>query len=203
MHNLLPVCLLALLVSLGACEKNTEIITHTVVETDTVFVTEYDTIFVQWTDTLVLTDYIHDTAVTFIVLRHAETTGGGTNPVLSAAGLARADALRDMLANVPLAAVFASNFNRTRQTAQPCADAQSLPVTIYDPLNQEPLVDDWLGAYRGKSVLVVGHSNTVPTLLNLFLQQNQYPTLPDTEYDNLFIATVAEKGRATILHFKY
>jgi 2,3-bisphosphoglycerate-dependent phosphoglycerate mutase len=199
---LLP-CLLALTAALPSCEKEPEIITKTVVETDTLIVTQYDTVFIQVTDTLTLTDFIHDTTTTFIVLRHAETTGGGTNPNLSAEGLARANELRRILANVPLAAVFASNYNRTKQTAQPTADDKSLVVNIYDPLNQSPLVDNWLSTYRGKTVLVLGHSNTAPALLNLFLGSNQYANLPDTEYDNLFIATVSEKGRATVLHLKY
>jgi len=195
--------LFVLAFTLPSCEKDPEIITQTVIETDTVFVSHHDTIFVQVTDTLTLTDIVHDTATTFIVLRHAETTGGGTNPNLSTNGLARAEELRRILANVPLAAVFASNYNRTKQTAQPTADDKSLTVNIYDPLNQSPLVDDWLSTYRGKTVLVLGHSNTVPGLLNLFLESNVYPNLPDTEYDNIFIATVSEKGRAKVLHLKY
>lgn len=199
---LLP-CLLALASALCSCEKEPEIITKTVVETDTLIVTQHDTVFIQVTDTLTLTDFIHDTATTFIVLRHAETTGGGTNPNLSTEGLARAEELKRILANVPLAAVFSSNYNRTKQTAQPTADDKSLTVNIYDPLNQSPLVDNWLSTYRGKTVLVLGHSNTAPSLLNLFVGSNQYANLPDSEYDNLFIATVSEKGRATVLHLKY
>ncbi len=199
---LLP-CLLALASALCSCEKEPEIITKTVVETDTLIVTQHDTVFIQVTDTLTLTDFIHDTATTFIVLRHAETTGGGTNPNLSTEGLARAEELKRILANVPLAAVFSSNYNRTKQTAQPTADDKLLTVNIYDPLNQSPLVDNWLSTYRGKTVLVLGHSNTAPALLNLFVGSNQYANLPDSEYDNLFIATVSEKGRATVLHLKY
>ncbi len=196
-------CLIVSIACLPACEKEPETIIQTVTKTDTLFVAQHDTIFLQVTDTLTLTDFVHDTATTFIVLRHAETTGIGSNPNLSTDGLARAEALRRILANVPLSAVFASNYNRTKQTAQPTADDKSLAINIYDPLNQSPLVDDWLETYRGKTVLVLGHSNTVPSLLNLFLGSNTYQNLPDTEYDNLFIATVSEKGRAKVLHLKY
>ncbi|HOY04905.1 MAG TPA: phosphoglycerate mutase family protein [Saprospiraceae bacterium] len=200
---LLAFPLLALMSSLFSCEKDPEIMTQTVVETDTVYVTQHDTIILHATDTLTLTDFIQDTATTFIVLRHAETSGSGSDPNLSAAGMARADELRRILGNVPLAAVFSSNYNRTRQTAQPTATDKSLNVNIYDPLNQSPLVDEWLSAYRGQTVLVLGHSNTVPALLNLFLGSNEYSNLPDTEYNNLFIATVSERGRAKVLHLKY
>ena len=199
---LLPL-LIAFASSLSSCEKDPEIITQTVVETDTLFITAHDTVFIQVTDTLTLTDLVEDTATTFIVLRHAETTGSGTNPSLSTEGQARALELRRILANVPLAAVFSSNYNRTRQTAQPAADDKLLTVNLYDPLNQSPLVDDWLTAYRGKTVLVVGHSNTAPALLNLFLESTAYTNLPETEYDNLFIATVSERGRGKVLHLKY
>lgn len=200
--SLLPI-LIVLSSALFSCEKEPEIITQTIIETDTLYVTQLDTLIIQITDTLTLTNFVQDTATTFIVLRHAETSGGGTNPNLSAEGLARADALRRILTNVPIEAVFASNYNRTKQTAQPTADDKGLVVNIYDPLNQAPLVDQWLNTYRGKTVLVLGHSNTAPALLNLFLGSNQYATLPDTEYDNLFIATVSEKGRAKVLHLKY
>ncbi len=199
---LLPV-FIVLTATLFSCEKEPELITKTVIETDTLFITQHDTLVIQVTDTLTLTNLVQDTATTFIVLRHAETIGGGTNPNLSTEGLARAEELSRILANVPIEAVFASNYNRTKQTAQPTADDKGLIVNIYDPLNQAPLVDQWLNTYRGKTVLVLGHSNTAPALLNLFLGSNQYGTLPDTEYDNLFIATVSEKGRAKVLHLKY
>ena len=195
--------LIALSALLISCEKEPEIITKTVIETDTLYVIQHDTVLLQVTDTLKLTDFVHDTASTFIVLRHAETTGSGTNPNLSTNGLARAEELRRILANVPLAAVFSSNYNRTKQTAQPIADDKSLVINLYDPSNQVLFVDDWLDTYRGKTVLVLGHSNTVPELLNLFLQTNIYPNLPNAEYDNLFIATVSEKGRGKVLHLKY
>lgn len=189
--------------ALFSCEKEPEIITETIIETDTLYVTQYDTVLMHITDTVTLTDFIRDTATTFILVRHAETTGTGSNPNLSSAGLERAEALRRILANVPLAAVFSSNFNRTKQTAQPTATDQSLPLLLYDPLNQSPLADEWLQTYRGRTVLVTGHSNTVPSFLNLLLENNQYADLGESEYDNLFIATVLEKGRVEVLHLKY
>lgn len=188
---------------LFSCEKDPEIITKTVVETDTLYVTQHDTVIIQLTDTVTLTDFIQDTATTFILVKHAETTGIGTNPSLSAAGQARADLLRRMLANVPLTAVFSSNYNRTKQTAQPTATEQSLPLILYDPLNQSPLVDNWLNTYHGQTVLVVGHSNTVPPFLNLLLENEEYAQLGETEFDNFYIATVLEKGRVAVLHLKY
>lgn len=186
-----------------SCEKEPKIITETIVKTDTLYVTRYDTIVQMVTDTLTLTQFIRDTATTFIVLRHAETTGIGSDPALSADGQERAGELMRVLKNIPLGAVYSSNYNRTRQTAQPAAADKGLNVQLYDPLNQNPLINTVLSDHKGGAVLVVGHSNTAPALLNLLSGTNAYPQLPESQYDNLFIVTVFEKGRAKVLHLKY
>ncbi len=188
---------------LFSCEKEPKIITETIFKTDTLYVTQYDTVVQVVTDTLTLTQFIRDTATTFIVLRHAETTGIGSDPALSADGQERANELVRVLKNVVIGAVFSSNYNRTRQTAQSAAADQGLNVEIYDPLNQNPLINTVLSNHKGGAVLVVGHSNTAPALLNLLTGTNAYPQLPESQYDNLFIVTVFEKGRAEVVHLKY
>ncbi|MCB0597886.1 MAG: histidine phosphatase family protein [Lewinellaceae bacterium] len=186
-----------------SCEKSSEIVTNTVIETDTLYITQQDTAFIIVTDTLTLTTFLQDTATTFLLVRHAETDGMGSNPNLSAAGQARAEELRRVLANVPLDAVFSTNFNRTMQTAQPTAEDKSLAITAYDPFNLSPFVEATLAGYHAGAVLVVGHSNTTPSLLNVLVGANTYSNLPETEYDNLFVVTVFEKGRAEVVHLKY
>ena len=178
-----------------SCEKDTEIITETIVKTDTLFVTQ--------TDTLILTELLHDTVTTFILLRHAETAGSGSNPNLSTAGQNRAEELRRIMENVELDAVFSTNFNRTLLTAQPTADDKSLTVSIYDAFNLVPFVDATLSEHHAGAVLVVGHSNTTSSILNTLVGANIYPDLPETEYDNLFVVSVFEKGRAEVVHLKY
>ncbi len=118
---LLPLLLLVLHVALSACEKDPEIITHTIIETDTLVINHYDTVVVTLTDTFTLTEFLHDTATTFILVRHAETTGIGSNPDLSADGLLRATELARVLKNVPLDAAYSTNLLRTTKTAQPTA----------------------------------------------------------------------------------
>ncbi|MCB0529704.1 MAG: histidine phosphatase family protein [Saprospiraceae bacterium] len=203
LSGLLPAFALVCLAALCSCAKEPKVITNTIVETDTLYLVQQDTIFITTTDTLSLTEYVQDTATTFILVRHAETTGAGSDPALSASGQARADELRRILSNVPLSAVYASNFNRTMQTAQPVAQEKSLPVSTYDPLSPGPFADAALATYHAGTVLVVGHSNTVPALLNVLTGTNAWSNLPDTEYDNLFLVTVLEKGRATVVHMKY
>lgn len=180
------------------CDKEPQVITETV--TDTIYVlTQQDTVFQQIIDTLVLAD----TATTIILLRHAETSGAGSNPPLSALGQERAYELARVLGNVPLQAVYATNFLRTSQTAQPTATAKGLTMQLYDPFAPGPLADGILDAYQGQAVLVLGHSNTIPALLNLLTGTNDFTQIPDTQYDNVYVVTVFKVGKATVVHMKY
>ncbi|MFT5165328.1 MAG: 2,3-bisphosphoglycerate-dependent phosphoglycerate mutase [Saprospiraceae bacterium] len=205
--NKVYLSILILLYSIPAlllsCGKDPEIISNTIVEYDTIYVTEQDTLFLTITDTLTLTDFIQDTATTFILVRHAETTGIGSNPDLSATGLIRSEELRRVLSNVPLDAVYSTNFNRTMQTAQPTADDKSLSVINYNPSSLSPFVDNVLMDYYAGAVLVVGHSNTTPSLLNVLVGANIYADLPESAYDNLYVVTVFENGRSEVVHLKY
>ena len=178
---------LALLVILfSSCKKEPEVIIETVTVTDTIVETVID-----------------NSATTFILVRHAEIAGGGTNPNLSAAGLARAEDLKNVLSNVNLDAVFSTTYNRTTQTATPTATDKGLSIQNYDGFDLEPVVDDNIANYPEGAVLVVGHSNTTPALLNLLTGSETYADLPETEFNNLFVVTVYQKGNATVLEMKY
>jgi broad specificity phosphatase PhoE len=186
-----------------SCDKDPDIITETVTVTDTVVVTQVDTVFISLTDTVTITEFMQDTATTFILVRHAETTGSGTNPNLSAAGMARADELARIMGSLSLDAVYSTNFNRTMQTASPVAADQGLTIQSYSGSNLNATADEILGNYPAGKILMVGHSNTTPDFINVLTGTNDYPQLPETEYDNLFIVTVLEKGRAEVLQLKY
>ncbi|GJM34529.1 MAG: hypothetical protein DHS20C18_35300 [Saprospiraceae bacterium] len=205
MKNMLFFCLLLILFAgaFSSCDKDPEVITNTVIETDTLFITNIDTVFITLTDTVTLTEMINDTATTFILLRHAETSGAGSNPNLSTEGVERTAELVRLLKNVSLDAVFSTNYNRTRQTAQPVADDLGLTVDIYDGFTLNPLIDGALVDYHGSAVLVVGHSNTTQDLLNILTGENTFPEIPETQYDNLYLVTVFEKGRSEVVHLKY
>ena len=195
--------LLALLFLFPSCEKDPEIITKTIIKTDTITITSIDTVFLTLTDTVSLTTFIQDTATTFILLRQAETTGTGADPVLSTAGQARAETLRRIMGKITLGSIYSTDYNRTKQTAQPTATEKMLVTNIYNPSALGAFADEVLTNHHGETVLVLGHSNTTPSMLNVLAGTNIYANLPDTEYDNLFIVTVFEKGRVKVLHLKY
>lgn len=97
------------------------------------------------------------------VMRHLNTPKGATNPDLTLEGRAAAEALAKWLAADPPRAVFVSDTKRARQTAAPVAARFGLTPTVYDASDTTRLVASVL-ALQG-TVLVVGHSNTVPDII--------------------------------------
>lgn len=144
---------------------------------------------------------------TIIVLRHAEkdTSAGAkmmaTDPPLSAAGKARAENLVTALKDFTPDAVYSTNYDRTRSTVTPLATKLNLPVQLYDPKNQQAFAEQ-LKTMAGKTIVVVGHSNTVSKLVNLLASVDKYQDLADSVYDLIYIVRITE-GVPTVEIKKY
>ena len=105
-----------------------------------------------------------DTA-TYILVRHAEkATTPPKDPPLTEAGRQRAQRLADGLESTRLDAVYSSAYQRTRQTAAPVARAHELPVIDYTPDDAAAFAARLRADHPRGTVLVVGHSNTLPPL---------------------------------------
>jgi hypothetical protein len=59
-----------------------------------------------------------------------------------------------------------------------------------------------LANHAGQAVLVIGHSDTVPQLIN-HLSGDHMPVINESEFDNLFIVTLTDTGGASITRLKY
>ena len=143
-------------------------------------------------------------AVEFVIVRHAEKAAdAGDDPSLTNAGRARATALAQALAGTPVAAVYSTGYARTRETAQPTAAAHDLPVTPYDA--REP-ADAFAGRLRAAhdrgTVLVVGHSNTVPGLVRALGAPPAAP-MPESEFDRYTVVLVPPGGEPRVLVARY
>ena len=120
---------------------------------------------------------------TIIFVRHAEKAAEpADDPGLSEAGRRRVAELTRQLVDADVVAgidaVYSTPFRRTQETAQPIADALDLPINTYDAADTETVLDTILKNHKGKIVLVVGHSNTVPVLIaNLGASKNVPPTI--------------------------
>lgn len=134
---------------------------------------------------------------TYYLIRHAEKDRSGTeNPGLIAKGKDRAIYWATYFKNIPLDAVYSTDYNRTKQTAAPTATNKSLPVELYDTDNLYNA--QFQEATKGKKVLVVGHSNTTPALVNIILGKNKYQSINDAENAILYKVVVSEKKETTV-----
>ena len=134
---------------------------------------------------------VFDTTV--FIVRHAEKdpTPGLANPLLTAAGQQRAVGLRDLLGqNIMLSAIFSTNTARTQATAQPLADQLKLPIQPYDARQLAVLAARIRREYRGRTVLVVGHSNTILETVEALGAARPVPVIGDNDYDYLLEVTI-------------
>jgi 2,3-bisphosphoglycerate-dependent phosphoglycerate mutase len=128
-------------------------------------------------------------ATTVYIVRHAEKDLSDSNvkdPKLTIEGLKRANDLNTTLEKEKIAAVYSTDYIRTIQTADPVAKRIKKKITIYDPTNITDLVTTVKNQYNGKTVLIVGHSNTVLPMVRAFGGNTKVGEIKDTEYRYLF-----------------
>jgi 2,3-bisphosphoglycerate-dependent phosphoglycerate mutase len=131
---------------------------------------------------------------TYILVRHAEKEAG-QDPALTAAGELRAQKLLEVLKDYSPDVIYSSNYLRTRSTVTPLAKKFGKEIQIYNPGKQAEFAAQLL-EQKGKTIVVAGHSNTVPALANLLLQEKTYADLDDSVYNQFWIVTVTN-GKAT------
>jgi phosphohistidine phosphatase SixA len=151
---------------------------------------------------------------TVFLLRHAERAEEPRqDPPLTEKGTARSQELARLLSTAGIKAIFTSQFARTKLTAEPLAKqlgitptAQTLKSNASNPrqIAEESTKEtvDKIMAHAGGSVLVVGHSNSIPDVIKM-LGGDVTPVIDEKKFDDLFIVTVYAKGKAKVTHLKY
>ncbi|MBE9489947.1 MAG: histidine phosphatase family protein [Bacteroidetes bacterium] len=132
---------------------------------------------------------------TYYFIRHAEKDRSdktNKNPNLIQSGILRAAKWSLVLEHEKFDAVYSTDYNRTKQTAQPTAEMNNVEITIYNPreLNSEEFIKNT----KGKTVLVVGHSNTTPKFVNAVIGNEKYDSIDDSNNANLYIVTISSSG---------
>ena len=141
---------------------------------------------------------------TYYLIRHAEkdrSDKANRNPGLTKKGFFRADRWAELFETVELDAIYSTNYDRTLMTASPTAMAKELEIQLYDPrdLNSE----EFQKATLGKTVLVVGHSNTTPAFVNAIIGQDSYPDMSDSDNMSLYMVTlIGNQSSVQILKVK-
>jgi 2,3-bisphosphoglycerate-dependent phosphoglycerate mutase len=140
------------------------------------------------------TDAQDKQVTTFILVRHAEKmTDGSKDPELSEIGKARALRLANMLKKQSIAAIYSTNYKRTMNTVKPLADQLGQTILQYEPFKDEEIVK-MVNEHKGKTVLIVGHSNNIPWIANTLLGKKEFGDYDESYYENVLIVNVIEKG---------
>ena len=145
---------------------------------------------------------------TIIFVRHAEKAAEpADDPSLSAAGRQRVAELTRQLRDADVVAgidaIYSTPFRRTQETAQPIADALDLPINTYDPADTEAVLENILREHKGKIILVVGHSNTVPVLIANLGASKNVPAIHEDEYDNIYIISIPWFGKTKTIRLRF
>lgn len=145
---------------------------------------------------------------TIIFVRHAEKAAmPADDPALSAAGERRVVELTRQLVDADVVAgidaVYTTPFRRSQETARPIADALDIPVNTYDAADTEGVLETILDNHKGKIILVVGHSNTLPQLMYDLGASKKVPPIHDDEYDNLYLVSIPWFGKTKTIRLRF
>lgn len=122
-----------------------------------------------------------------ILLRHAEKVlDGSKDPNLTEAGEQRAEKLRLMFSDINIDRVFSTPYRRTQKTVAPLANEKGLNIEIYDPKDLN-FTDFLFQKVKGTTSLIVGHSNSIPKLVNKLIGSEKYQELSEDEYGKIWI----------------
>lgn len=145
---------------------------------------------------------------TMIFVRHAEKANlPAADPGLSDAGQERVAELTRQLVDADVVAgvdaIYVTQYRRTEETAQPLADALDLPINRYDAGDTEEILETILKRHKGKIILVVAHSDTLPVLIANLGASKKVPPIAEGEYDNIYIISIPWFGKTKTIRLRY
>ena len=126
------------------------------------------------------------------LVRHAEKMSNSKDPALTEQGQLRAQSLSKVLNSKDITGIYSTNYKRTKGTAEPLSQRLGLPINLYDPSDLKGFSTELMKEIKG-NVLVVGHSNSTPTLVNHLLGTETYNKLDESEYGDLFIVRISSE----------
>jgi broad specificity phosphatase PhoE len=144
-------------------------------------------------------------ATLVVVVRHTERSSDDpADPSLSASGRDRADELRRVLGGSDVAAIYVTQYRRTRDAGAPLAAALGIEPTVrpIDASNaatySSDLAREILRLHAGRSVVVIGHSNTVPEMVEA-LGGGKIEPIPESEYDRMYVIVIDQGDRVRLV----
>jgi phosphohistidine phosphatase SixA len=142
--------------------------------------------------------------ITVLFIRHADVDDpppiGNPDFSLNTKGVIRANELARVAEGAGVSAIFTSELKRTKETAAPLAAR----LHLAQPPSVVPDVAAFAAGVRegqhGPVVLVVGHTNTVPQMIDALVSPPPHITIKG--FDNLLVVSLAA-GQSQLVPLKY
>jgi broad specificity phosphatase PhoE len=144
---------------------------------------------------------------TYVIVRHAEKQLGTiADPPLAPEGEARAERLARMFGESvdvgAIRAIYVTDTRRTQQTAAPLAARLRLTPIVVPARDVEDAIARARNEHGGSRVLLIGHSNTIPEIVEK-LTGTAIPEIPEDQYGDLYVVSVPTLGPASVLRLTY
>jgi|SRR5690606_19598012 len=128
---------------------------------------------------------------TYYLIRHAEkdrTNPNDQDPGLNNEGLERSQRWATYFEPINIDRIYVTGYLRTQQTVSVIASQKAITPISYNAHNLP--IEKLLTETKGKNVLVVGHSNTIPKIANTLLEENRFKDMEDGDNSTLYIITL-------------
>ena len=122
------------------------------------------------------------------------------DPPLNKRGLIIAEAFSDLADIYGISAIYSTNLKRTKDTVKPLAAKASLVInTSISPFDYTSQLEDIITNHPRKTVVIVGHSNTVPGFINYLLPEENMLDLAEDAYSDLFIIKYYSQSKVELI----
>jgi len=142
--------------------------------------------------------------VTVLLVRHADVDVpppiGNPDPSLNVKGVLRANELARVAEVAGVTAIFTSDLKRTKETVAPLATRVGLPQPLPVVSDVDQFAADVGAGKFGTVVLVVGHTNTIPLIIDALVSPPQSVAVQG--FDNLYLVSLAI-GASQMIRLRY
>lgn len=126
---------------------------------------------------------------TIYLIRHAEKAGSTQNPELSDEGLKRAVRWTKYFEKKNIDFFYTTLTRRTQMTCSTIATSKQKDMIFYDATTFS--LKEIIKKHHGKTILIVGHSNTIPFQINALLEKEIYTQIDENQFGNLYTVSIS------------
>ena len=135
----------------------------------------------------------NDKCTSIYLIRHAEkirTDKNERDPLLNKSGLLRAKKWSEIFQKIEINKILSTDTKRTISTVIPTSEEKKIKIELYRP--EEITYESFLEKNKGKKVLIVGHSNTIPETTNILIKNKFYDQIEDNNNSNLYFVNICD-----------